>query len=107
MHVNQLVHDATALLVATELADTATSSERKILHLLPDGSAVNLDDATLTAQISSAWKFLSGTEITEANLIAFKNIFSIAGGSIDADSSRASWRAVLTAMLLSPGVLSL
>ncbi len=107
MHVNQLVHDATEQLVSVELADSSTSSDRRLLTLLPEGPAVNLDDAVLTAQISAAWKFLSGAEINEASLVSYKNIFATAGGSFDAETSRASWKAVLTAMLLSPGVLSL
>src|SRR5690606_3927302 len=93
-----------AALVAHELADGSTASERRVLRTLGNGSGATDDIEKVSAQIKQAWGVLTGETLEDASptLLALENIFDAEGGSDGAATSRRSWEAVLTAIFLSP-----
>ena len=103
-YLNRFSRQLATAIVAGELATAVEPTARVILTAIPAGGAAGIDNATITAQILAAYKFLTGIEITEASL-ELKNLLAIyqaGGGSGTDSSSRDSWRAVLIGILLSP-----
>lgn len=102
--VDKLARKAAAMIVAEELADTAVTLNRRVLTVLPDGSAFGVSSAGVYAQIKALWQNLTGEALDETSTVYtdFQTLWAGSGPDTSAEDFRRAWRVVLTAMFTHP-----